>query len=166
MPSEHEPTILDRWNYSGQPSTASYNHAVEVANANHAAWKRLEALANRQQQEQHELRRAIRNVRLSAASARTFGHSGTPTLEAQVAKKNEKLDHILRFCAEVGETGNILRGDAAPSAQLILRLAPQRNNPRYANSAGNRCRRARRCSITTATQGRVRRLSYRKRMTR
>lgn len=51
-------TILDRWDYSGQPSVASFNHAVDVANANYARAERAEAalrsLASPEQEKKQE----------------------------------------------------------------------------------------------------------------
>lgn len=71
---------------------------------------------SRLQQENEQLRKALRNVRLSAAAARTFGHSGNVVPEKQIERKNDRLDHILRFCADAGETGSILRSGYDPGS--------------------------------------------------
>lgn len=55
------------------------------------------------------MEKAVRNIRLSAAAARTFGHSGAVALDKQIERKNARLDSILRFCADIGEVGSVLR---------------------------------------------------------
>ena len=45
LTEKEQATILDRWNYSGQPSVSAYNHAVDVANANYRRAEATEAEA-------------------------------------------------------------------------------------------------------------------------
>lgn len=56
------------------------------------------------------LREALRNIRLSAARGRAFGHQATPqALDLMVIKKDAALGDVLRFCADAGEKGSVLR---------------------------------------------------------
>lgn len=62
-----------------------------------------------------EMVRTIRNIRLSAAAGRVYGHGQTVhTLERVIERKDLALDQIINYCAQVGVVGSILRGQAAP----------------------------------------------------
>ncbi|HEX2594712.1 MAG TPA: hypothetical protein VHL34_24630 [Rhizomicrobium sp.] len=54
---------------------------------------------------------ALENVRLAAARGRCYGHQATPqTLERMVEQKDKAFDAILKYCADAGVVGSILRG--------------------------------------------------------
>lgn len=66
--------------------------------------------------EAERLRWTIRNIRLCAAVGRLFGHQATPhTPEKMVERKDFRFDQILKYCADAGETGSLLR-DEVPHA--------------------------------------------------
>lgn len=126
---ERDPAICQRFvekQFSRHCATCGFTHDV------HLIRDCIASLTDQEQADAETLRKALRNVRLSAAAARTFGHSGTPTLEAQIAKKNDKLDHILRYCAEAGETGSILRADDTRN-----KPEPTRNNEATCSLCGH-----------------------------
>jgi hypothetical protein len=57
---------------------------------------------------EHE--QAIENIRLSAAGALSYGHQATPlSPKRMIERKEEYLRNILKFCADVGSIGTILR---------------------------------------------------------
>ena len=84
-------------------------------------------LVERQAQEIARLKWTIRNIRLCAAMGRSFGHNATPqTPEKMVERKDFRLDRVLKYCADAGETGSILRSDegaAVTNKPYLDRLA-------------------------------------------
>jgi hypothetical protein len=53
---------------------------------------------------------ALRNIRLAAARGASFGHQVTQQpLALMVEKKDKALRDILRYCAEAGYEGSVLR---------------------------------------------------------
>ncbi len=75
---------------------------------------------------------ALRNIRLRAARGRVFGHNETmQPMARMVSRKDEALDDILRFCAEVGHKGSIFRGETpapeTPPADLKDTILPLRS---------------------------------------
>ena len=66
-----------------------------------------------------EIVRVLRNIRMSAARGRVTGHHRSTPMspERQIEKKDKALDDILRFCAEVGVVGSILRAEHTPRTE-------------------------------------------------
>ena len=96
--------------------------AAARANAEHAALRnieRLNAAADefaRLQQEREGLIAAIENIRLSAASALSYGHQATQKDAREMVERKElRLRDILRFCEKAGVAGSPLRAPTRPT---------------------------------------------------
>lgn len=99
-------------NWDIEQDASGVRHALRLCRIHIEAALRESPLSRTETRDQDEPTYALRNIRLRAARGRTFGHQATPqTLERMVQAKDEALTDILRYCADAGEVGSILRRD-------------------------------------------------------
>lgn len=84
--------------------------ACRRVDAETARAEQAEQEAQTLREERDRLRKALENVRLRAARGRNAGHMATRlTHERMIEKKDEALDGVISYCADVGVVGSLLR---------------------------------------------------------
>ena len=105
-------TVMQRLSRDHPCWSASYGDVCNAVDREMEARKSLARL----QQEREGLIAAIENIRLSAASALSYGHQATQKDAREMVERKElRLRDILRFCEKAGVAGSPLRAPTRPT---------------------------------------------------